>query len=87
MVCIGSYWGPSRRREDLELPSLFPKAPCSLVYTWALKGLPYHNLGAYVDAIKLHGAFGIGGRHSSQDGILGLGIPYLAPNKGLLKAF
>ena len=36
------------------------KASCScMVYTWALKGLPYHNFGAYVSAIKLHGAFGM----------------------------
>ena len=35
-----------------------PKAPCSfIVDTWALKGLPYHDFGAYVDTIKLHGAF------------------------------
>ena len=35
-----------------------PEAPCScIVRTWALKGLPYHDFGVYVYAIKLNGAF------------------------------
>ena len=32
-----------------------------MVCTLALKGLPYHNVGVYVYAIQLHGAFGYGG--------------------------
>ena len=31
-----------------------------MVDTWALKGLPYYDFGAYVYTIKLHGAFGFG---------------------------
>ena len=51
---------------DAGFPS--PKAPCSfMVDTWALTGLPYHDFGVYVYAMKLHGAFGfsrlwVGGR-------------------------
>ena len=30
-----------------------------MVYTWALKGLPYHDFGAYVYTIKPHGALGL----------------------------
>ena len=30
-----------------------------MVDTWALKGLPYHDFGVYVYAMKLHGAFGV----------------------------
>ena len=29
-----------------------------MVYTWALKWLPYYDLRAHVYTIKLHGAFG-----------------------------
>ena len=35
------------------------KAPCScMVYTWALRGFPYHDFRAYVYTIKLLGTFG-----------------------------
>ena len=44
-----------------------PKAPCSfIVATWASKGLPYHDFGAYVDTIKLHAAFGRTARVSAS---------------------
>ena len=37
-----------------------PKAPCTdIVTTWALKGLLYHDFGAYVHTIVVLGAFGI----------------------------
>ena len=33
-----------------------PKDACScMVYTWALKGLPYHNFGVCICTITLHG--------------------------------
>ena len=51
--CAGILW-------SIHKP--YRKAPCSfMVDTWALKGLPYHDFGAYVYTIKLHGAFGISG--------------------------
>ena len=38
-----------------------PEAPCScMVYTLALRGLPFHDCWAYVYTIKLHGTFGKG---------------------------
>ena len=38
----------------------YRKAPCScMVYTWAFKGLSYHDFGIYVCTVKLHGAFGL----------------------------
>ena len=40
----------------------YPKAPCNyVVYTWSLKGLPYHYLRTCGYTIKLHGAFGLAG--------------------------
>ena len=37
----------------------YPKAPCTdMVTTWALKGLLYHDFGAYVYAIVVLGDFG-----------------------------
>ena len=42
---------------------ILPKAPCSfMVDTWALKGVRYHDFGAYVYTIKLHGALTSGTR-------------------------
>ena len=38
-----------------------PKAPCTdMVTTWALKGLLYHDFGAYVYTTVVLGAFGLG---------------------------
>ena len=35
-----------------------PKALYScVVYTWAWKGVLYHDFGVYLDTLKLHGAF------------------------------
>ena len=43
-----------------------PKAPCgAMVYTLPSKGLPYHNFGVCVYALKLHGNLGIGQLHSN----------------------
>ena len=36
-----------------------PKGPCThMVYTWALKGLLYHDLGTHVGTIVVLGRFG-----------------------------
>ena len=37
----------------------FPKGPCRyMAYTWALKGLPYYEFGAYVCTVVVLGPFG-----------------------------
>ena len=37
-----------------------------MVDTWALKGLPYHDFGVYVYAMKLHRAFGLVQKHVNK---------------------
>ena len=47
----------------------YPKGPCRyMVDTWAVKGLLYHDFGAYVCTTVVLGPFGIGI----------IGLPWLA---------
>ena len=53
-------FNPTCSTRNANNPMSNPKGPCTcVVYTWALKGFPYHYVGVYVCTRMILGPFGL----------------------------